>query len=112
VRHTSRPSLSLKGLRSAGADRRTSGDDPPACDQRAEADQVDPDALLTALMPADSPMEGFCCVKDGEIWSEILHKNLKGFGSFGLRGRLAQPPTAFLRDAGNQHEFGCGHRPR
>jgi hypothetical protein len=31
--------------------RRTSGDGPPACDQRAEADQVDPDALLTAQCP-------------------------------------------------------------
>jgi hypothetical protein len=28
--------------------RRTSGDGPPACDQRAEADLVDLDALLTA----------------------------------------------------------------
>jgi hypothetical protein len=31
--------------------RRTSGDGPPACDQRAGSDQVDPDALLTAQCP-------------------------------------------------------------
>src|SRR5215510_1905456 len=57
--------------------RRTSGDGAPACDQRAEADKVDLDALLTAHRPVQGSFSLDFLGGDLEKESEISEKRTK-----------------------------------